>query len=257
MTEGSATSFPAGPLTAQEELLVEGSSRRKCFTCRSTKLRPLIVLAKEGFPPGDSRHVITYSHDAIFGCDDCHHGYVELRRHDCFDFEEVFDQDQVCALDGDSITKLAQCLPGCPQPLAESCECKVHQSLRSSWKSLPTQVWDRYTGIFPGALMQMADPDQERIVLSGVCVEVHGSAPKLKPKNGKWQAFDAKGKLKAEGTFSNGLLKGRWTFWHENGRKRLEGEYVSDLREGTWTEWSDRGEVVAERVFRKGQPLKP
>jgi len=93
-------------------------------------------------------------------------------------------------------------------------------------------------------------------VLSGVCVEVHGGVPKLKPKNGKWQAFDAKGKLKAEGTFSNGRLKGRWIFWHEDGRKRLEGEYVSDLREGTWTEWNDHGEVVAKRVFRKGQPLK-
>ena len=138
--------FPQGQLTPEQELLVKGSSRWACFTCRSTKLRPLIVLAKDGFPPGDSQHVITYSHDAIFGCDVCHHGYVELRRHDCFDFEEVFDQDQVCALDGDSIAKVADCLPRCPNPLLETCDCKVHQSLRSSWSWLPRHVWDRYTG---------------------------------------------------------------------------------------------------------------
>jgi antitoxin component YwqK of YwqJK toxin-antitoxin module len=103
----------------------------------------------------------------------------------------------------------------------------------------------------------MADPDQERLVLSGVCVEVNGGRPKLRPKNGKWRAFDAKGKLKAEGGFSNGQLKGRWTFWHANGQKKTEGEYVKDLREGKWTEWNEGGEVVAEQVFRQGSPLKP
>ena len=38
-------------MTPLEESLVNGSSRRLCFNCRSDKLRPLIVLAKEGFPP--------------------------------------------------------------------------------------------------------------------------------------------------------------------------------------------------------------
>ena len=196
MTEHNASSFPTRPLTDQEKLLVSGSSRGACFTCRSTRLRPLVVLAKEGFPPGDPSHNIVYSHDAIFGCDDCHHGYVELRRHDCFDFEEVFDQDEVCALDGESVAKVADGLAACPQPTSEACQCKVHQSLRSSCGSLPRHIWKRYAGELPGVLMQMADADQERLVLSGICVEVSGGLPKLAAKHGKWRAYDAHDKFK-------------------------------------------------------------
>jgi hypothetical protein len=113
-----------------------------CPACRSNNLRPLIVLAKEGFPPGDSRHNIAYSHDAIFICDDCLHGYAEKRRHDCFDFEEVWDQDGIFPLDPDSIANLTACLPGCPEPTSETCDCEIHRSLRSSWQRLAlSSVW--------------------------------------------------------------------------------------------------------------------
>jgi hypothetical protein len=243
-------------MTPQEELLAAGSSRRLCFTCQSPKLRPLIVLAKEGFPPGDSRHVFSYSHDAYFGCDDCPHGYVEIRRHDCFDFEDVYDQDQVCALDGNSIARLKECLPRCPEPLSETCKCKVHESLRKSWGHLPNQVWDRYTGELPSVILQIADPDHERVVISGVWVGVMNDLPRIMAKDGKWPVYDAKGKLKAEGGFSRGQLTGHWTFWHANGQKKSEGEYHKDLREGKWVEWNERGEVVAEQIFHEGQPIK-
>jgi len=247
---------PLPPLTAEEELLVAGSSRRQCFTCNSAKLRPLIVLAKEGFPPGDSRHVFSYSHDAIFGCDDCRHGYAERRRHDCFDFEELYDQDQVCALDGKSTARLTECLPQCPQPTSETCDCKVHQSLRKSWGFLPYQVWERYTGELPSVILQIADADQERLIISGVWVGVMDDLPRLMAKNGKWPVYDAKGKMRGEGEFSGGQMTGRWTYWHPNGQKKSEGEYEKDLREGKWVEWNDRGEVVAEQIFREGNPIK-
>ncbi len=121
---------------------------------------------------------------------------MELRRHDCFDFEEVFDQDEVCALDGESVAKVADGLAACPQPTSEACQCKVHQSLRSSCGSLPRHIWKRYAGELPGVLMQMADADQERLVLSGICVEVSGGLPKLAAKHGKWRAYDAHDKFK-------------------------------------------------------------
>ncbi len=244
-------------MTPEEESLVKGSSRHLCFACASANLRPLIVLMKEGFPPGDPRHNIGYWHDAIFGCGDCQHGYAEIRRHDCFDFEEVWDQDQVCALDGGSISRLMECLPGCPQSTLETCACKVHQSLRSSWSSLPMQVWNRHTGELPSVILQIADPDQERLVISGVCVEVVDDLPRLAPKNGKWPAFDATGIIKAEGNFRQGQMTGRWTYWRQNGQKKSEGEYVEDLREGKWVEWNEHGKVVGEQIFHKGQPIKP
>ena len=256
MADGENALFPTGPLTPEQDLLVEGTSRAQCFTCRSARLRPLIVLAMDGFPPQDSRHNIGYSHDAIFGCEECHHGYVELRRHDCFDFEELYDQDHVCALDGDSVANLVKCLPGCPQPLAETCKCKVHESLRSSFGWLPSKVWDRYTGELPGVLLQLADADKDRLVLSGIWVEVRHGVPKLAAKDGHWRETDARGILKAEGKFRNGLLHARWVFWHANGRKKAEGEYSNDLREGKWVEWNDRGEVVAVQEFRQGKSIK-
>lgn len=244
-------------MTPEEELLVKGSSRRLCFTCASANLRPLIVLSKDGFPPGDDRHVITYSHDAIYGCDDCHHGYVEARRHDCFDFEELFDQDEVCALDGKSIARLIECLPRCPAPLSETCDCPVHQSLRKSWGFLPRHVWDCYKGELPSVILQMADADQERLAISGVWVGIMDDLPRLMAKDGKWPVYDAKGTLKAEGEFSRGQLTGHWIYWHANGQKKSEGNYAKDLREGKWVQWNEHGEVMGQQIFEKGNPVKP
>ncbi len=102
-----------------------------------------------------------------------------------------------------------------------------------------------------------ADSDQERLVISGVWVEVVRRLPRLAPKKGKWPVYDAKGNIKGEGDFSKGQLTGRWTYWHPNGQKKSEGEYVRDLREGNWVEWNERGEVVVELIFREGKPIKP
>jgi len=105
-------------------------------------------------------------------------------------------------------------------------------------------------------VLQIADADQERLVISGVWVGILDGLPRCMPKNGKWPVYDAQGKLRAEGGFRRGQMDGRWTYWHPNGQKKCEGEYLDDLREGPWVEWSDCGEVVAEQVFRNGNPVK-
>jgi hypothetical protein len=116
------------------------SGRAGCFHCKSTALRPVVVLAIEGYPPGHSRHNIGYAHDAVFVCDDCGHGYAEQRRHDCFDFEEVWDQDRICPIHAEDIARLNECLLACPNPFNESCACPVHDSLRKSWESIPVDA---------------------------------------------------------------------------------------------------------------------
>jgi len=256
-TPREAPAWEAGPLTAEQDLLLKGTNRAGCMACLSTNLRPLIVLTREGFPPGDSRHSFVYSHDAIFACDVCHAGYAEIRQHDCFDFEEVFDEDSHFALDAASIAQLVKALPDCPNPFSETCICKIHQSLRSKWKSLPRRIWDAYNTDFPRPLLQMADPDQEKWVISRVCIQVFGGLPMLVSRNGGWMARYQNGNPKAKGSFRDGLLDGQWTFWHKNGQKKAEGQYRSDQREGNWTEWNDRGEIISQQKFKSGRQVSP
>lgn len=253
----AAPAVPTGPLTAEEEALVEGSNLSGCMACPSTRRRPLIVLSKDGVPPGKPDHCFVYSHDAIFGCDDCHNGFAEKRRHDCGDFEDVYDQDEHYALDAVSVMNLLQCLPECPNPASAGCTCKVHQSLRASWTSLPSQLWAQYIPDFPRALLQMADPDQEKWVIPRVSVELVDDMPRLMPQSGQWSTDYENGNPKAEGAFINGLMNGKWTFWYQNRQKKAEGEYVLDQREGKWTEWNDRGEITSEETFRGGQRVSP
>jgi len=168
----------------QVRSLVNGSSLSRCLLCQSPRLRPLILLAREGIPPGEPGHNIVYSHDAIFGCDDCHAGYTEVRRHDCFDFEEIYDQDDHHPLDAESIGQLLGCLPNCPTPLSEKCDCKVHQSLRSTWHSLPNN-WDNVKSELPRPILRMADADQKKRVVPRVMIRVADGEPRLVAASGK------------------------------------------------------------------------
>jgi hypothetical protein len=117
------------------------SSRAYCLNCKAAALRPLVVLALEGYPPADSRHNIVYAHDAIFVCGRCGAGYAEQRRHDCFDFEDVWNQDEVCPIAAEDIARLHECLASCPDPVQQTCSCAVHESLRASWSAVPVSAW--------------------------------------------------------------------------------------------------------------------
>jgi hypothetical protein len=240
---------------AEEQELVKASTLSGCMACRSSRLRPLILLAREGKPPGSPDHNIVYSHDAMFACEDCHCGYAEVRRHDCFDFEEVFDQDEHHALDADGVARLRECLAHCPAPLSEQCTCDIHQSLRKSWSSLPRGLWDQYNPDFPRPLLQMADPDQDRWFIPRISVEVSGNLPKLRLYNGRWSAHYKNGNLKAKGELENGRMNGEWTFWYPNGQKKAEGKYARDQREGKWTEWNEAGKKTSEQTFKAGRAV--
>jgi hypothetical protein len=104
-----------------------------CPNCRGDSIRLLILLAREGYPPDDPRHNIGYTHDAIFFCESCAHGFAEERRHDCFDFEDVWDQDELFPISPEKIAALRARLPDCPDPASETCACALHKSLRGRW----------------------------------------------------------------------------------------------------------------------------
>jgi hypothetical protein len=69
-------------------------------------------------------------------------------------------------------------LPNCPDPLSEKCDCKVHQSLRSSWGSLPRN-FDGVTSDLPRPILKMADADQEKWVTPRIGIEVVNGVPRF------------------------------------------------------------------------------
>ena len=194
--------------------------------CPSDKLRPIILLNQDGNPPGEPDHNIAYSHDAIFVCGECGGGFAERRRHDSFDFESVFDQNDQYALDPESIGELGKALAICPNRLARECTCAVHQSLRASWPVLPE-----------------LGSGNDVIDIPRIYVMMAGDLPALQVRNGRWTAYYRNGKRKAEGELKAGKLTGNWIFWHQNGKKKAEGAYANDMRQGKWTELNEQGQV--------------
>ncbi len=101
-----------------------------CALCRSTALRPFLLLRREGVPPGKPDHNIGYLHTVIVLCGGCGGGFLEVRKHDCFDYEDVWDQDEWFVFDRSSADAMQSFAAPCPSPLSEHCSCPVHQALR-------------------------------------------------------------------------------------------------------------------------------
>jgi hypothetical protein len=118
---------------------VSDLARVSCVLCASESIRPLVLLARAGVAPGKPDHNIAYSHAVIVRCDACGGGFIEVHEHDCFDFEEVFDQSEWLAIDRKSARRLQTKLSICPQPLGESCTCPLHESLQAT--PLPARGW--------------------------------------------------------------------------------------------------------------------
>ena len=112
-----------------------------CPTCGSEDIAVQCLLDRDGFPPGQPEHAITYSHVALVFCGACRGGHVEDLRHDCFDIEDVFDEYEWYVLDSSDMSRLSGLLEGCPLPLEPDCTCSVHCSLRASCRELPKEPW--------------------------------------------------------------------------------------------------------------------
>jgi len=119
----------------------QGVSGQSCWSCGCRDMRSLILLERVGVPPGEKGHDIGYSHLAVFACPACSGGQVEKRDHDCFDFEEVWDQYEWCVLDPPGMRQLADAVRACRRPLDPECRCAVHEALRASCRALPSSYW--------------------------------------------------------------------------------------------------------------------
>src|SRR5439155_9112196 len=95
-----------------------------------------------GEPPEHPDHMIGYDHDLVEICPTCNGATLERLRHDCFDYEDVWDQYEWYELTPADGTRLRTLAAICPRPLDHNCTCTLHTSLRSSAKTLPIKSWD-------------------------------------------------------------------------------------------------------------------
>lgn len=101
----------------------------------------LCAVDSEGIHPSQPGHNIGYRHTIIGVCNTCTRAQVERLFHDCFDFEEVFDQYTWYVLDTTDTEILVEALKVCAHPLLVTCDCSVHSSLRAKCNSLPRSFW--------------------------------------------------------------------------------------------------------------------
>jgi hypothetical protein len=100
----------------------------------------LFLVEESGFPPGDAQHNIGYDRWAVMSCR-CGAVQIERLDHDCFDFEEVWDQYDWYIVDGDGSANLKRILAGCARATDRACACPLHLRLRAACKALPTTGW--------------------------------------------------------------------------------------------------------------------
>ena len=133
-------------------------------------------LHKSGEPPGDPNHQIGYDHDVIDICPACDGATLEHLRHDCFDFEAVWDQYEWYEFSPDDGARLRSLASRCDRPLEPLCNCATHKSLRESLRALPSSSWD---AVFesPAHRHLVTVSDGRRPVLSLVSSGVAAAAP--------------------------------------------------------------------------------
>ena len=119
------------------------TGRRTCIICGSNELFFAAIILQKGIAPELPGHEISYSHSLIAYCPDCRHSILERLIHDCFDWEDVWDDRyEWFIFNKANSERLQQSLTNCPMPLSSKCYCDIHRSLRSSMFYFPIDSWN-------------------------------------------------------------------------------------------------------------------
>jgi len=149
--------------------------------CAKPALTRLMWLHKSGEPPDHADHQITYDHDIVEICPSCNGATIEHLRHDCFDYEAVYDQYEWYELGPEDGARLRTLAARCDRPLEPFCNCATHKALRTSALALPSGSWD---AIFEGSahrhIITVSDGKKPAFTLVRTGVEL--PKPLEKPK---------------------------------------------------------------------------
>ena len=154
--------------------------------CETKELTRLLWLEKSGEPPEHPDHMIGYDHDLVEICPTCDGATLERLRHDCFDYEDVWDQYEWYELTPADGARLRTLAASCPTPLDHNCTCALHTSLRGSAKSLPIKSWEY--GFEQGAhphLVKLTTGATPTFHL--VSSDVSATSPMVLPGNETWE----------------------------------------------------------------------
>ena len=105
-----------------------------CIEC-GEPLAPALVIEERGTPHGDPGHSYVFSEQTLGRCA-TGHGQLESYSHDCWDYEDDWDLYWWFLLSAAATAELLELARACPRPLAGTCECAVHRSLRESSERL-------------------------------------------------------------------------------------------------------------------------
>src|SRR5881394_2730404 len=150
--------------------------------CDKPALTRLMWLHKSGEPPEHPDHQIGYDHDVIDICASCNGATIERLRHDCFDYEAVYDQYEWYEISPEDGAKVRDVAVRCERPMDPFCNCATHKSLRTSALALPASRWD---AIFETSahrhIVTLSDGKKPSFALVRSGVELPKPAPE-KPK---------------------------------------------------------------------------
>jgi uncharacterized protein len=80
-----------------------------------------------------------------------------------------------------------------------------------------------------------------------------GLVDSLNRRQGPWKLFYPDGKLRAEGSYINGLREGAWTFFFLSGKVEQKGSYKEDLPTGQWNWFFRDGSLHRDETYRRGK----
>jgi len=131
---------------SRKPFVINYLGRMTCINCNSNRIQPIFLIIREGVYHGEEGHGITYSHVVIVKCESCGCGQIEEMEHDCFDWEDNWDEYDWYHITKEDIVLLSQEIERCKEPLNERCKCEIHLQLRKAIARIPRLAWKAVMG---------------------------------------------------------------------------------------------------------------
>ena len=211
-----------------------GGEILKCAACGTGRLLRAMFIYKEGEPPGHPNHQVVYNDLQLHECEQCARGVLIRMKHDSFDWEAAWDNEDRYWIDARSMKELNGWLAACARPQDPECNCKLHEAMRKSLLNLPELGANGDFGLIPR--LRYDSKEDCRLVLG----------------DGSEQVEYSDGRMRVRASLIGGLLCGHGWRYYENGTLAEEGEFSLDKRTGNWVEYNDSGKPVFGGCYENG-----
>jgi antitoxin component YwqK of YwqJK toxin-antitoxin module len=75
-------------------------------------------------------------------------------------------------------------------------------------------------------------------------------------RDGMWEYYYEDGQLAFTGNYDMGLAVGKHKYFHPNGTLKAYGKYKQGYKEGVWYEYDLRGNVILEKLYKRGVEVR-